>query len=67
MVRSNWGRYAKNGKIVTPITDEEFAEGIENGHFVQQNHKAYCVLLFYTAMHAFVRSGISPQSKIGRG
>jgi integrase len=45
-----WGRYSKSGKIVTPITDEEFAEGMNTGHFISSKHRAYCVLLFYTAV-----------------
>lgn len=50
-----WYRSEKNptpdhGKIETPTTESEFAEGIEHGEFVKPNHKAYCVLLFYSAV-----------------
>lgn len=43
-------RYSKYGKIARPITEEEFKEGIEAGHFCQLSHKAYCVLLWYSAV-----------------
>lgn len=38
-----------HGKIHRPITDEEFAEAMENGDFKKSRHRAYCVLLFYSA------------------
>lgn len=42
--------YAREGKIETPITDEEFDTGMEKGQFHKQIHKAFCVLLFYSAV-----------------
>lgn len=42
--------YTIEGKILTPLTDEEFAEGMRLGKFLQPSHKAYCVLLYYTAL-----------------
>jgi len=42
--------YRNEGKILTPLTDREFSEGMEQGHFVQANHRAYCVLLYYSAV-----------------
>ena len=42
--------YTKNGKILAPMTDEEFAQGMETGYFVEEYHKAFVVLLFYTGV-----------------
>lgn len=42
--------YRKHGKIARPITEEAFKKGIETGHFVLRKHKAFCVLLYYTAV-----------------
>lgn len=50
-----WYRSEKNpgadhGKIETPTSDEEFAEGMETGEFKKDSHRGYCVLLFYSAV-----------------
>jgi len=42
--------YSREGKIESPITDEEFNHGMEYGKFLQSSHEAYCVLLFYSAV-----------------
>lgn len=42
--------YRNFGKIETPITEEEFGEGMSHGHFVNRNHRAYCILLYYTGI-----------------
>lgn len=42
--------YRKHGKILKIVTDEAFAEGMDGGHFVQRDHKAYPVLLNYSAV-----------------
>jgi integrase len=42
--------YRKNGKILIPLTDDEFAEGMENGYFAKESHKAFVVLLFYSGV-----------------
>lgn len=42
--------YRREGKILYPMTDEEFAEGLENGHFVQKKHRGLGVLLWLTAL-----------------
>jgi len=39
-----------HGKIQRPLTDEEFQEAIEHGQFKQEKHKAYAILLFYSAV-----------------
>ena len=43
-------RYSKHGKILTPISNSEFIEGMSNGHFVADRHRSYAVLLYYTAI-----------------
>jgi integrase len=42
--------YRRDGKIETPLTDKEFADGMNTGYFVEPRHRAYCVLLFYSAV-----------------
>lgn len=42
--------YTRNGKILTPITEEEFKKGMDTGHFCQHWHRAFPVLLFYTGV-----------------
>lgn len=50
MAKGNIGRYAREGKIETPITDQEFEEGMNTGYFVEPKHRGYCVLLYYSAV-----------------
>jgi hypothetical protein len=32
------------------MTDKDFIDGMVNGKFVQESHRAYCVLLYYSAV-----------------
>jgi integrase len=32
------------------MTETEFAEGMNNGHFINHKHRAYCVLLYYSGV-----------------
>lgn len=41
--------YRREGKIETPITEQEFKEGMTNGYFVERYHRVYIILLYYTA------------------
>jgi integrase len=43
-------RYTKHGKILTPISNHEFIEGMESGNFASDKHRSYAVLLYYTAI-----------------
>lgn len=45
-------RSSKNpdGKVETPMTDAEFIEGIKSGVFKKERHKAYAVLIWYSAV-----------------
>ncbi len=44
-------RYRLEGhKILKPMSDEQFNDGMTHGHFVKSEHRAYCVLLFYSAV-----------------
>jgi hypothetical protein len=42
--------YQKTGKILIPLTDAEFADGMETGYFAKESHKAFVVLLFYSGV-----------------
>jgi hypothetical protein len=42
--------YRIEGKLENPMTEAEFAQGMNQGHFVNQKHKAYCILLYYTGI-----------------
>jgi len=43
-------RYTIEGKIEQPLTDDDFKEGMEHGKFLKQKHRAFCVLLYYSAV-----------------
>jgi integrase len=43
-------RYSREGKQEIPLSDSEFALGMDTGHFVHKRHRAYPVLLYYTAV-----------------
>jgi len=43
-----WYRVA--GKIQQPLTEQDFQEGMTNGTFKQDRHRAYCILLYYSAV-----------------
>lgn len=42
--------YTREGKIVEPLTDLEFKEGMTNGHFVQHDHRSLVILYYYTGV-----------------
>ncbi len=42
--------YRKHGKIQTPLTDEQFLEGMSKGKFVRRKHKGFIALLYYSAV-----------------
>lgn len=42
--------YSRFGKIEQPLTEDEFQEGMDHGHFVEPRHRAYVVLLYYSAV-----------------
>ena len=42
--------YRTHGKIQTPLTENDFIEGMKGGHFVDWKHRAFCVLLYYSAV-----------------
>jgi integrase len=43
-------RYSREGKVQTPLSDLDFKEGMNHGKFLQQGHRAYCILLYYSAV-----------------
>jgi hypothetical protein len=42
--------YRREGKILEPLTDEQFNEGMKRGLFLHQKHRAFNVLLYYSAV-----------------
>ena len=42
--------YRREGKIQQPLTDKDFRDGMEHREFLQQKHRAFCVLLYYSAV-----------------
>jgi len=42
--------YRTEGKIQQPLTEQDFKDGMEHGKFVEQKHRAFCVLLYYSAV-----------------
>jgi len=42
--------YRIEGKLTEPMSDRDFIDGMEHGKFVQESHRAYCVLLYYSAV-----------------
>lgn len=42
--------YTKKGKLLTPITEEQFLRGMEEGHFCGEKHKAFAALLYHTGL-----------------
>lgn len=42
--------YRREGKILEPLTDEQFTEGMKRGLFLHQKHRGFNVLLYYSAV-----------------
>jgi len=42
--------YRREGKIEQPLTEDDFKRGMEQGRFLDQKHRAFCVLLYYSAV-----------------
>lgn len=42
--------YRRHGKIESPLTDQEFLDGMTRGKFVQPKHKAFVALVYYTGI-----------------
>lgn len=42
--------YRNEGKIETPITEQEFKLGMDTGKFVERSHRPYITLLYYSAV-----------------
>jgi hypothetical protein len=42
--------YRIEGKLTEPMSERDFLDGMEHGKFVQESHRAYCVLLYYSAV-----------------
>lgn len=42
--------YRREGKLLNPMTDQQFKQGLEEGYFVQQKHRGLGVLLWLTGL-----------------
>lgn len=42
--------YRKHGKLMQPLSDQEFIEGMKEGKFCKRKHKGFIALLYYTAI-----------------
>lgn len=42
--------YTKHNKNLFPLTEENFKEGMDTGHFTQDRHRALAALLFYSGV-----------------
>lgn len=42
--------YTKQGKILIPLTEKQFQEGMRSGHFCQAKHRGFAALLYYTGV-----------------
>lgn len=39
--------YSKSGKILIPLTDDEFQRQMETGHFAQEKHRGFAACIYY--------------------
>ena len=42
--------YSKSGKIMIPLTPEQFIKGMEEGKFAREKHRGLAALLYYTGI-----------------
>lgn len=42
--------YRKHGKILTPLSNEDFLEGMKNGRFLKPKHRAFVAELHYSGV-----------------
>jgi len=42
--------YSRQGKIMAPLSEAQFIQGMNDGHFTRQDHKAFIALLYYTGI-----------------
>lgn len=42
--------YSRNGKVLFPLTEQEFSEGLENGKFCRKKHRGFAVLLYHSGV-----------------
>lgn len=42
--------YSKQGKILLPLTDDQFIQGMNEGHFCQRKHRGLASLLYHTGV-----------------
>ena len=42
--------YSKQGKIMIPLTQEQFIKGMNEGKFAREKHRGLAALLYYTGI-----------------
>ena len=42
--------YRSSGKLMSPMTDNDFTKRMQKGHFVRRKHKGFITLLYYSAI-----------------
>lgn len=42
--------YSKSGKILVPLTEEQFIQGMDEGRFCKDKHRGFAALLYYTGI-----------------
>jgi integrase len=53
--------YSRHGKLVIPISDEDFSRGMETGDFKKYLHRAFVVLIFFTAIRRGEALRVTPE------
>lgn len=53
--------YSRFGKILEPIADQQFIEGMQKGEFKKRKHKGYCVALYYYATRKMETGRATPE------
>jgi len=46
------GRYNHYSKLENPMSFEDFNKGMNEGHFIKEEHKGFIVLLYYTGIRS---------------
>lgn len=42
--------YSRHGKILTPLSEAQFAKGMTDGYFAHKTHRAFPVCIYYSAV-----------------
>lgn len=56
--------YTRHGKLLEPLTREQFLEGMKSGTFHNPTHRSYVTLLFYTGLRRQEGLNLKPENFI---